>query len=94
MSRIRLEGALKRGNNITWREFGVEGVLLDLHSGEYFQLDDVGLMIWMQIDGRKTAARIVQEIISHFDADTGILAADTIEFLEDLLSKGLISVEP
>lgn len=94
MPGIRLEDIPKWGDDITWREFGVEGVLLDLRSGEYFQIDDVGMMIWKLIDGRKTTAHIVEEMISHFDADEGVLTADTIEFIAGLLSKGLLSVEP
>lgn len=92
MGRIQAGSVVKRGESIRGREFGDAGVLLDVSSGEYVQTDEVGLAIWEQIDGRKTAAEIVEALAAHFDADAQTIAGDTAEFIEELLERGLVSL--
>ena len=92
MSKIRVESVPRRGDGIRSKEFGEAGVLLNVNSGEYFQVDEVGMAVWGQVDGRKTAGEIIEALAAHFDADQGVLARDAIEFMEELMSRGLISV--
>lgn len=92
MSRIRVGSVPRRGEGIRSKQFGDAGVLLNVDSGEYFQVDDVGLAVWEQVDGWKTAGEIVEALAARYDADEGVLAEDAIEFLEELMTRGLISV--
>ncbi len=92
MQKIRLNRVPKRKETISWREFGADGILLDPRSGDYFEINEVGLMIWKHIDGQKTIEQIIEELADHFDADGEDLVKDTAEFIEDLISKGIILV--
>ena len=47
----------------------VEGqaVLLDIQSGEYFSLNDVGGRVWELCDGTRTVAEVADTICSEYD---------------------------
>lgn len=94
MQKIQLKYIPRRNEDIRWREFGAGGILLHLSSGNYFQIDDVGIMIWKQIDGRKTVEKIVEELSSDFYSEGEDIVKDTVEFMEQLIGEELISVEP
>jgi hypothetical protein len=90
MQKIRLNGIPKRKEGISWREFGTEAILLDPRSGDYFEINEAGLLIWKYVDGQRTIGQIIEELAGYFDDDD--LAKDTIEFIEDLIGKGIISI--
>ena len=93
VERIGLKSIPKRNEAVRWRGFGGDGILLDPRSGDYFEISETGLMIWEHADGRKTVEEIIRNLEAHFAADAEELARDTAEFIEDLASKGLISIE-
>ena len=47
----------------------VEGqtVLLDIESGEYFSLNDVGKSVWDLCDGSRTVAQVADAICADYD---------------------------
>ncbi len=93
MQKILLKSIPKRNEIIRWREFGADGILLNPSSGAYFEISETAMIIWSHVDGRKTIEEIIRELATHFDADAEDLTGDTTEFIEDLMSKGLISIE-
>lgn len=94
MKKIRLQGIPKRNEAIRWREFGTDGILLNPGSGDYFEVSETGLMIWMHVDGRRTVEEIIRELAARFDTDPEDLSRDTVEFMEELTDRGLVSIEP
>lgn len=92
MSSANFEDIPKRAENIQWREFGTDGILLDSTSGDYFEINEVGLMIWTLVDGQKTIAEILEALARYFDAEVEELVEETREFLTELMTKGLITV--
>ena len=92
MPSANFEDIPKRAENIQWREFGTDGILLDLTSGDYFEINEVGLMIWTLVDGQKTIAEIIEALARYFDAEVADLVEETREFLTELITKGLITV--
>lgn len=93
MQEIQLTHIPKRNENITWKEFGTESILLDLKSGDFFDVNDVGLMIWQQADGQRTVKEIIQTLTASFDASDDEMIADVREFLRELMNNGLITIE-
>lgn len=91
MQTTPIERIPRKNEGIQWRAFGTDGILLDPASGDYFEINDVGLLIWTHVDGQRTFEEIIKELASHFDAETDCLTSDTIEFLEELIRRGLIS---
>ena len=92
MQTTPLERIPRKNESIQWRAFGTDGILLNPASGDYFEINEVGLLIWTHVDGQRTIEEIIEELASHFDTDTQGLAGDTTEFLEELIRRGLIAI--
>jgi len=74
-----------------FQEVENESVILDLESGEYFTLDDVGTRMLQlfrnEPDTHKVAARIIKE----YEVDSEQAYADLIDLLEKMVAHGLAS---
>jgi hypothetical protein len=92
MQTFPLNVTLKRKEHIQWREFGTDGLLLDPSSGDYFELNEVGLLIWKEIDGLKTVEEIIEEISGYFEVDHQDLIGEITEFLDELTRRDLITL--
>lgn len=73
-----------------FRELDGETVLVDIDSGTYFGLDEVGTFIWQQIDEGTAVADIPARMTEAFEVEVDVARADLEAFLEQLLAKGLI----
>jgi hypothetical protein len=71
----------------------VEGqsVLLDVDSGEYFSLNEVGGLLWELCDGSHSVASMVDVICEQYDAESSVVLTDATELLESLSGAGLIA---
>jgi coenzyme PQQ synthesis protein D (PqqD) len=84
MSGIRLSP------DVLYRDLDGQAVILDLSSGRYFGLNQVGTRIWTLIgDGLDTAA-IVATLSREFDADVATIERDLRDLLDALSSRRLI----
>ena len=70
---------------------GNETVLLDLESGMYFGLDLVGKRIWEAIGEGLTLGEIAAIIVSEYEVEVNQAQADVIEFIGDLVERGLLT---
>lgn len=93
MSRGKLEPdqVLRRKPGLSATEMAGRTVMLDVGSGSYFALDEVGGAVWEAL-ARPTAVR---EVIAYIDAsfeapDTAAVARDVTDFLAELLAQGLV----
>jgi hypothetical protein len=73
------------------RLVGDETVLLDLESGMYFGLDGVGKRIWESIGEGLTLGETAAVITSEYEVDKAKAQADVIEFVSDLVQRGLLA---
>ena len=77
-----------------FRELDGEGVVLDLRSGLYFGLNEVGARIWCLIEQHGEVGRILAALADEFDAPEARLRQDLLALIEQLREKGLVHVEP
>ena len=68
-----------------------ETVLLDLDSGSYFALNDVGARIWELCDGDRSVDDIVSTITAEYDVDTETARRDVVELLSMLAEEQLLA---
>jgi hypothetical protein len=81
---------LGRRDRVIVQQVEGDSVLLDIDSGEYFTLNEVGGRVWELCDGRATVDAIVQTICGEYDADPGAVAADVQALFEALAGAGLV----
>lgn len=72
------------------QEADADAVLLDVDTGSYFALNEVGGRVWSLCDGR-TVSEIVDVISAEFDAPVEMIRADVLELLGALADEKLVS---
>ncbi len=71
-----------------------EAVLVLPRQGRVQVLNEVGTRVWQLIDARRSVAEIVDSICAEYQVDREQAARDTLDFLEDLLAKQLVVLDP
>ncbi len=81
---------MQPSREVLFREIEGECVLLDLESGTYFGLNEVGTRIWNLLREGLPEERIAEIIAAEFDGDAPTIRADVRALLADLESRRLI----
>jgi Coenzyme PQQ synthesis protein D (PqqD) len=68
-------------------------VLLNLDTGEYYSLDEVGTRIWELCDGARTVSKIARCISEEFETSGNPVEQDVLTFLEELAQDRLVNCE-
>jgi len=68
-------------------------VLLDLESGVYFGLDEVGTRVWMLLMEQKTPDAVCEAMLAEFDVEPGVVADDVRRLVAELQQNGLLRPE-
>jgi hypothetical protein len=66
-------------------------VLLNLESGFYFGVDQVGQRIWQLVGDGMTLGEIVDAIVAEYEVEPSEAEIDVLEFANTLLEKGLLA---
>ena len=70
------------------RDVSEEGTLILVDAGQVFELNLLGGEIWKLLDGERTVAGIVDDLLERFDVGREELAADVTAFLEEMAERG------
>ena len=80
---------LLRSPNATYQTVAGEAILIHMHTGTYYSLNEVGTVFWNQLDGTKSIADCAAQIASEYDAPEEVIEADLLEVAVDLVREGL-----
>ena len=78
-----------RGPRVAFRRIGDGFVLVNIEDNRILKLNGTGTEIWGLLDGRDVES-VAAGIIAAFDVNEDEALADVREFLELLLSRGLV----
>jgi hypothetical protein len=67
-----------------------DAVLLNMHTNQYYLLDEVGARLWGLLRDGKSLRESHQEILKEFEVDPAELEQDMLELLEKLKERGLV----
>jgi hypothetical protein len=73
-------------------ELDSEGVLLNLETGEYFGLDEVGLEMWKALNSQPDVDVARTTLLQQFDVTEEVLARDLQEFVAKLAERKLLVI--
>jgi hypothetical protein len=73
-------------------EFGSEVIVLNLQSGVYYGLEDVGARIWTLLRSPVSVATIVETVLSDYDVDSADCEHDIRLLVDDLVAHGLVRI--
>jgi hypothetical protein len=78
------------GSAVVFRELDGEAVLLNLDTGVYFGLDEVGTRVWALLVEHGTLERICSQLVEEYDVELTVLEQDVSRLVEQMRDKGLI----
>jgi hypothetical protein len=94
MADVSLTSIVRISDDVVFRELEGEAVLLNLETGTYFGLDEVGSRIWQFIEQYGSLSTVLDEIEREFDVDRRVAERDLIGLVGQLVSRGLVETEP
>jgi hypothetical protein len=89
-----LDSQFLPGDDVHSESLHGEAVLLDLKTGIYFGLNDVGTRIWELIAEGRSRLDIAASLTREFEVTRDSAERDVAAFLETLHNRGLIQVAP
>ncbi|MCG3181521.1 MAG: hypothetical protein BIFFINMI_03917 [Phycisphaerae bacterium] len=77
---------------VSARQVEQERVVLNLVSGDFFSLNEVGTFVWDRIDGRRPVSDLLAAILAEYDVDEATASADLRELIDQLVAEGAIEL--
>ncbi|MBJ7416627.1 MAG: PqqD family protein [Niveispirillum sp.] len=67
--------------------------MLDVRSGQYFNLDPIGSRIWNFLTGPIEVETLCRALAEQFDAPQQVIESDVLALMDELAAKNLIIVD-
>lgn len=80
--------------DVVWREFDGEIVILDLASQHYFGLTGSGNEMWQLIADHGSSDKVIENLLAKYDVEPANLRADFEKLVAELADKGMVRVSP
>ena len=77
-------------DSVVFAELDNEAVLLNVETGVYFGLDEIGTEIWNLLSAGGSESDVVGKLLLEYEVDPEQLRADVGDFIAKLESHGLI----
>ena len=75
---------------VVWTELDHEAVVLNLTTGAYYTLNEVGCDAWQLIDATRSIRAIADALTQTYDADGAQIEADLLTLMAELQAEQLI----
>lgn len=89
---MQLSDRPRHSPQATHQGVGEEAIVINLHTGSYYSLNDTGTLFWELLDGQRTIADCAQQIATEYDAEVSEVEADLLELAAEFKAEGLIIV--
>ena len=91
-ARICLDDRVRLSEELVFREVDGEAVILNLASGIYFGLNEVGTRIWNLMQEEGSLRAVFDAMRKQYEVAPAELAADLLRLVEEMREKGLVRV--
>ena len=87
---IDLNQRYQRNENFVFRRIEDETILVPIEDnvgdmGSIYSFNEIGALIWEQLDGAQDLSAIKDRIIDEYEAPSQVVEADMAEFVTDLV---------
>ena len=69
-----------------------ETVMMDIESGHYYGLDDIGSEIWRRLEAPRTFGELVDSLAADYEADRAVIAEDVRRLLSQMAEHKVVSL--
>ncbi|MBC7233754.1 MAG: PqqD family protein [Chloroflexi bacterium] len=90
---VTLESRVGVNRDVLFRDLGGEAVLLNLQSGKYYGLDEVGTRMWSLLVQHGKVRQAYDALLAEYDVSEERLQEDLLDFVDELVSHGLLQVD-
>ncbi len=87
-----LESRIHIPKDVLFREIAGEAVILNLQTGKYFGLDEVGTRMWQLLAEHQQIEPAIRALAEEYEATQEQLQHDLLELVEKLASHQLMQV--
>lgn len=77
---------------VLFRDLAGEAVLLEVESGRYFGLNEIGTRIWHLLQPGRPLGAVYHSLLDEYEVPPDRLHEDLLGFVERLASRGLLVV--
>jgi hypothetical protein len=93
MTDISLSDSLTIGAQVLFRQLDDEAVLLDLKSGTYFGLNDVGARAWHLIVEHGSLSRVRDVMVQEYAAEAEVVERELLALAAQLVARRLVELK-
>ncbi|MEM8484872.1 MAG: PqqD family protein [Bacteroidota bacterium] len=87
-----LNDIVEANNNLMMADLEGEAVLLNIQTGRYFGLNDVGTTVWSLLKTPCTIEDILLHMQGRYEVSADALREDILQFLADMEKRNLIRI--
>ncbi len=87
---LRPENCLRRSEDVLTQQAADAMILLSLHSGQYYELNEVGHSVWDLCDGTKRIDEIISIVCDMYAAPDEAIRTDVMELMQELVAEDLL----
>lgn len=88
---IRIQSRVRIQEDVLFQELDGEAVLLNLKTGEYFGLDQIGTRIWQLLQEDGALSRTMEIILQEYDVTRERLTRDLLGLVKQMEDQGLLA---
>ena|SRR3990167_6506259 len=88
---LPLSTRLKKSENVPWRIIEGEAILVNVDKSEVIHLNQTAAEVWNHLDNKNAILDIITHIQEKFEIDEEIAKKDILEFISQLVEKGLVT---
>jgi hypothetical protein len=89
---LTLDSTIAVSGDAVFREIDGEAVVLNVETGMYYGLDEVGTYVWLAVEPKGTLRQALGRVLERYEADAGEVERDLLELASGLIDKGLWTI--
>lgn len=89
---VSAQSIISRSESVLHSELDSQIILLNIESGEYYDIDPVGSNIWLMIEQPKSVDNICEGLMKSYDVTPQLCNQDVVRFIEELAELGALEV--
>ena len=90
---LNLDSIVQRNREVMAAEAGQDLVMVSIENGLYYGVSDIAREVWVAIEHPKKICDLIDDLLATYNVDRARCEAETLSFLEDLLSEHLLQVK-
>ena len=83
---------VKRNNEVFANEIDGEAVMMNIQTGKYYGLDEIGSRIWELMEQKIQVKAIIEQLQKEYDVSEQQCKSDVLNLLNELKTNQLIEV--